>query len=211
MKEFKVNQIEKEKLNINGYGDDVLWSRANTLIDFNSPWSKDAIKNIEFRALWDKENLFFQFKVGDTSIYIDKTDSSFNSIGNSDRVELFFRSDHRLNPYYCLEIDPTARIMDFKAFPNRNFEFDWDFSTKDLKVKSNISKDGFVVEGSIGIDYLKQLDLIHDNRIEVGVFRAKYNRKNNLKYEPTWISWVEPESNVPNFHIPSSFGIFNLL
>jgi len=211
MKKFNVIRIEKNELIINGYGDHILWKKANMITDFVSPWDNKKPTKIEFRALWDNEKIFFQFKVSDTSIHIDKTDHSFDSIGNSDRVELFFRKDDRLNPYYCLEIDPSSRIMDFRAFPNKNFEFDWDFSKKDLHVKSSISDIGFIVEGSINIQYLKKLDLINEDKIEVGIFRAKYNKKNDMEYKPIWISWVKPKSKTPNFHIPSSFGLFYLL
>ncbi len=211
MKKFNVIRIEKDELIINGYGDQLIWNRADVISDFISPWNNIKPKKIEFRSLWDGKNLLFQFKISDKSIYIDKTDNSFNSIGNSDRVELFFRKDEKLNPYYCLEIDATSRVMDFRAFPNKNFEFDWNFSKKDLLVKSNINKEGFIVEGSISINYLKKLDLINDDKIEVGVFGAKYDKKNDVEYEPTWISWVKPKSKTPNFHIPSSFGIFYLL
>ncbi|MCK4561318.1 MAG: endoxylanase [Flavobacteriaceae bacterium] len=211
MKKFNVIRIEKGELIISGYGDQLIWNKANTISNFISPWNNTKTEKTEFKSLWDGENLFFQFKVIDKLIHIDKTDNSFNSIGNSDRVELFFRKDAKLNPYYCLEIDPTPRIMDFRAFPNRNFEFDWNFSKKDLLVKSSINEEGFIVEGAIGINYLKELDLINEGKVEVGVFRAKYNKNNNLEYKPTWISWVEPKSKTPNFHIPSSFGVFYLL
>ncbi len=211
MKKFNVIRIEKNELIINGYGDQLIWNRANVISDFISPWNNTKPEKIEFRALWDNEKIFFQFRISDTSIHIDITDNSFDSIGNSDRVELFIRKDDRLNPYYCLEIDPTSRVMDFRAFPNKNFEFDWDFSKKDLLVESSISDNGFIVEVSINIQYLKKLDLIKNNILEVGVYRAKYNKKNNVDFEPTWISWVEPKSKTPNFHIPSSFGLFYLL
>jgi hypothetical protein len=47
--------------------------------------------------------------------------------------------------------------------------------------------------------------------IEAGVFRAKYNTKNNIQFEPTWITWVNPKTETPNFHTPSSFGKLFLL
>lgn len=210
MKTYNTNNIGKIDLSIDGYGTDKLWHRAVVLDDFLSPWDHNVPGKIEFKALWNAKKLFFQFKVEDNSIHIDHTDDSFDSIGKSDRVELFFRKDKNLNPYYCLEIDPTSRIMDFRAFPNKYFEFDWDFSKNDLFVKSSINEKGFLVEGSINLSYLKKLDLINGNKIEVGVFRAKYNKSKNSIYEPIWISWCRPESETPDFHIPSSFGILYL-
>ncbi|MCB0472433.1 MAG: hypothetical protein KDC56_05165, partial [Flavobacteriaceae bacterium] len=81
---------------------------------------------------------------------------------------------------------------------------------KKINNKNKKKKKDFLVEGSINLSYLKKLDLINGNKIEVGVFRAKYNKSKNSIYEPIWISWCRPESETPNFHIPSSFGILYL-
>ena len=207
---YNVNLIEKNQLNISGKGDDVLWNKAAILDNFVSPWNTDKKSEIIFKALWDRENLFFNFTVFDTEIHIEKKDDSVESIGNSDRVELFFRPDDSLNPYYCLEIDTCSRIMDFIAYPNSNFDFNWDWHQNNLKVKSSINADSFIVEGSISIKSLKRFNLINNNIIETGVFRAKYKKTQNKTFEPTWITWVNPNTETPNFHISSSFGRFIL-
>lgn len=210
VKNYVVNLIPKNQLIVSGKGDSALWNKAIVLDDFCSPWDSKTVSRIEFKALWDEEQLFFCFKVYDTEIHIEKKDNSNDSIGNSDRVELFFRPDNTLNPYYCLEIDATARVMDFIAYPDKNFNFDWSWPKDDLLVKSSINKDCFVVEGAIRIASLKQFNLINNNQIEAGVFRAKYAKGDNGSYEPTWITWVNPVTETPNFHIPSSFGILTL-
>ena len=207
---YNVNLIEKNQLNISGKGDDVLWNKAAILDNFVSPWNTDKKSEIIFKELWDRENLFFNFTVFDTEIHIEKKDDSVESIGNSDRVELFFRPDDSLNPYYCLEIDTCSRIMDFIAYPNSNFDFNWDWPQNNLKVKSSINADSFIVEGSISIKSLKRFNLINNNTIETCVFRAKYKKTQNKTFEPTWITWVNPNTETPNFHISSSFGRFIL-
>lgn len=208
---YNVNNILVNQLIITGKADSNLWKKACVLRDFHSPWSK--IKNTEtkFKALWDKDYLFFLFEVIDDGIHIDKTDNSFNSINVSDRVELFFRSDSSLNPYYCLEIDPTPRIMDFKAYPDKNFDFNWNWPHNDLIVKSSLNPKGFCVEGKISISFLKKLNLIQDGKIETGVYRAKYYKTKDSTYEPVWLTWVDPETETPNFHISSSFGVLKLM
>lgn len=210
MKNYKVSSIEDGTLILNGKGDNELWDNAEILTDFVSAWDKELVKKIEFRALWDSENLFFYFNVYDNKVHIDIKDDSVDSIGNSDRVELFFRTDELLNPYYCLEIDPSPRIMDFIAYPNKNFDFNWNWPKGDILVKSSIEKEHFTVEIAISLASLKQFNLIKDNKIETGIFRAKYNAQENLVYKPIWISWVNPNTASPNFHIESSFGILNL-
>jgi hypothetical protein len=208
VKEYQVVLIEKSQKKSDEIS--VLWEKANCLTDFSSPWKKDSISKIEFRAMWDLENFYFNFRVFDTEIYIDKKDDSLESIGNSDRVELFFRTNESLNPYYCLEIDTKGRIMDFKAYPNKDFDFSWKWSKDDIEVKTSKDEISFTVEGRISIQSLNDLSLIQNNTIEAGVFRAKFSLVENLQYEPTWISWVDPNTETPNFHIASSFGKFVL-
>lgn len=211
MKEYQVNLIEKNQLTTAGILNPVLWENANCLTDFSSPWKTDSFSRIEFRALWDLEFLYFNFRVFDTNIYIDRKDDSVESIGNSDRVELFFRADNSLNPYYCLEMDTAARIMDFKALPEKNFDFNWNWPESGLELKPSKDDISFTVEGKISVQSLNELNLIHDNIIETGVYRAKFSEIGNQEYEPTWISWVDPLTETPNFHIASSFGKFKLM
>lgn len=211
MKEYQVALIEKNQLTNAGILNSDLWENANCLTDFSSPWKTESFSKIEFRALWDLEFLYFNFRVFDTDIYIDRKDDSVESIGNSDRVELFFRADNTLNPYYCLEMDTAARIMDFKALPNKNFDFNWNWPQKGLELKPSKDDVSFTVEGKISIQSLNELNLIHNNIIETGVYRAKFSEVENQEYEPTWISWVDPLTETPNFHIASSFGKFKLM
>lgn len=210
LKTYTVKQIEHKKLAINGKGSHSLWNKADELLDFCSPWDSEQIKPIEFKALCDKETLFFCFKVEDADVHIDTTDNTIRSINESDRVELFFRTNEELNPYYCLEIDPTPRIMDFKAHPNKQFDFAWNWPSGDLVVKSSINEKSFTVEGAISIASLTKLGLIKDGKIEAGIYRAKYNKQEDGNYEPTWITWVNPNTETPNFHTASSFGVLHL-
>jgi hypothetical protein len=210
IKEYEVNLIEKKQLNISGNGDDTLWDSAMILTDFCSPWGTEKGLEITFKALWDREKLFFNFTVLDTEIHIEKLHESFESIGNSDRVELFFRPDDTLNPYYCLEIDTSGRVMDFIAYPNKNFDFNWDWPKNNLVVKSTVNANSFTVEGSISIESLQSFNLIKNNTIEIGIFRAKYTKTQNEGIQPNWITWVNPNTDTPNFHIASSFGVFVL-
>ncbi|TDE01922.1 sugar-binding protein [Flavobacterium hiemivividum] len=207
---YEVQRISKDQLQISGKGESALWKEAVVLSNFISPWDSETPSKIEFKALWDENQLFFYFTVFDTEIHIDKKDDTVVSIGNSDRVELFFRPDSSLNPYYCLEMDTDARIMDFIAYPNKEFNYDWKWPEGDIDVRSSKNETSFTVEGAISIDSLKKFNLIKDNKIETGIFRAKYNSTDNINFEPTWITWVNPNTETPNFHIASSFGVLDL-
>lgn len=210
LKKYNVEQIDKNQLTINGKGDHGIWKEAKILTDFSSPWDDKHIAKIEFKALHDSEKIFFLFKVYDSYTHSHPSEDKNDSINNSDRVELFFRRDTSLNPYYCLEIDSTSRIMDFKAYPNKLFDFNWDWPSTDIEVKSSIEVTHFSVEIAISKASLVKLGLLKDGKIETGIYRAKYNQQQNGTYEPTWITWVDPKTDTPNFHIASSFGSLTL-
>ena len=196
VKIYYVNSIEKNQLKINGKANHPLWKQTKSITNFKSPW--------------DSETLFFCFKVEDQDLQIDTTDNTNRSINESDRVELFFRADELLNPYYCLEIDAKSRIMDFEAKPDKQFDFNWNWPKEDIEVKSAIESTCFIVEIAISLASLTQLGLLKEGKIETGIYRAKYNKQENGNFEPTWITWVDPETETPNFHIASSFGILKL-
>lgn len=211
MKAYKVNKVDVNHMIINGQADHPLWEKADVLKDFSSPWHFEAVEDIEFRAIHDGENLFVSYRVNDRVLHIDSTDDSKKSVDNSDRVELFLRSDKNLDPYYCLEIDPLARVQDFMARPDRQFDYNWNWPKEDLQIKSYITDSYFTVEVAVTIASLKRFELIQkDGIIEAGIYRAKYNQQQNGQFEPTWITWVDPHTETPDFHLASSFGKLKL-
>lgn len=211
MKTYKVHKVDTNHMQINGKVNHFLWDNAVVLRDFSSPWHVQDVDDIEFRAVHDGENLFVSYRVNDSSLRIDTKDDSKKSVDNSDRVELFLRSDKHLDPYYCLEIDPLGRVQDFIARPNRQFDYNWNWPKEDMTIKSYITATCFTVEVAISILSLKKFELIQkDGTIEAGIYRAKYNQQSNGQFEPTWITWVDPKTETPNFHIASSFGKLKL-
>ena len=44
------------------------------------------------------------------------------------------------------------------------------------------------------------------NRLLFGLYRAEFSRKADGAVDEAWISWKQPDSETPDFHIPSSFG-----
>jgi NhaP-type Na+/H+ and K+/H+ antiporter len=207
---YNVKSTKEKEISISGDGNHAIWKEANSLTKFSSPWDVEPVKKIEFKAIHNSEKIFFQFKVDDSETHIHSSEDKNESINSSDRVELFFKSDNSLNPYYCLEIDTTGRIMDFKAKPNREFDFNWNWPTQEIEVKSTIYKDYFIVEIAISIQSLKDLNLLKDGFIETGIYRAKYNQQQNNTFEPTWITWIDSKTETPDFHVFTSFGLLKL-
>ena len=208
------NVKKATEVTISGNVDDPQWNVANNLTDFKSPWDNKPVDPISFRALYDEEYLYFSFIVADNEVYTDLKDDSKESIAQSDRVELFLRSNYLLDPYYCLEIDTQPRVMDFLARPNRDFDLGWSWPAAGIEVKSAIDEQKFSVEGKLSLASLKTLNLLMQDKLgyylEVGVYRAKYTRETIGQNKATWITWVDPQTEHPEFHIKDSFGVFRL-
>ena len=210
LKTYDVIRTKKSHFPIQESEKDSFWNQANLLTDFINPWAPNPDTGTIFRAVWDDTHLYFRFDVIDNSIHIDESHDDYESINVSDRVELFFRPNETLNPYYCLEIDSKARVMDFKARPQKMFDLNWHWPSSELVVNASSSNAGYYVEGALSIKSLKFLKLINKNCIETGVFRAKYYKQKDGRFEPSWITWIDPKTDAPNFHVPTSFGLLRL-
>ena len=130
----------------------------------------------------------------------------------SDRVEIFFKADDKMNPYYALELDALGRVLDTEGKFYRDIDFDWTWPEGHLKVKANTDQEGYTVEGSISFESLRKLGMYKDDKIlNAGLYRGEYGTtESSGKVQTKWISWVIPKSEKPDFHIPSSFGVLKL-
>ena len=187
-------------------GDKSDWKFAPAVTGLIAPWNGVTRDNTEFYVCQDKKNFYFLYEVADTTLLYnnEKTEAS---VGKGDRVEFFFSKDPELSTYYCAEIDPKGKVMDYRAEYYRKFDFSWNF--KGLKVKTRIGENRYCVEGSIPLKELRALGLIQPSgEIRFGIYRADYFGEE--EEQVVWSSWIIPEAAEPDFHIPSSFGILKL-
>lgn len=181
------------------------WDRAEVLTEFCSPWTEDGVPPMTFRALWNQEAFMFRFEVVDADIRIYTATNHKMEVVHSDRVEIFFRSNEKMDPYYCLEMDPLGRVLDYKTVLYRKFEYGWQWPGDALRVRAGLLPAGYWVEGAIRLDSLRSLHLLEDGILEAGLFRGKcLNPHPDASFN--WITWVNPACELPDFHIPSAFG-----
>ncbi len=210
-KTYSVNKIHGEEIIITGKGDSPLWKKATELSDFIYPWENEKAPFTSFKALHSKDWLYCLFKVKDEKINVYVNSNEKSETLYSDRVEIFFRKDIKMLPYYGLELDAKGRIYDYEAKYPWKINAAWSWPTGQLIVKANQTKDGYTVEVAIRKESLIQLGLLKENSLEAGLFRGespelKGEDASNIK----WISWVRPDSKTPDFHTPSSFGVLLL-
>jgi Carbohydrate family 9 binding domain-like len=210
IKSYSVKNIESKEIVINGRGDSPLWKNAIELTDFIYPWENEKPPFTSLKALHNNDWLYFLYKVNDDNINVYVKSNDKSEVVYSDRVEIFFRKDKQLLPYYALELDPHGRVYDYEAEFYRKFNPAWSWPAGQLIVKANKLSDGYTVEIAISKKSLKQLELLKGNTVETGLFRGDCIEITEDNSKIKWISWVRPDSPTPDFHIPSSFGMLKL-
>jgi len=208
MKEYIVKRIKTDILEISGDKMHPVWDMAVVNTDFIYPWEEAKAPLTSFRALHDDKKFYFRFDVEDKNVLTFVDQNHKMEVVDSDRVEIFFRKDEKLIPYYCLEMDAHARVLDYKANYYRDFDFNWEWPAENMEVKASKNGKGYVVEGFINLSSLENLGLLKDNLLEAGLYRGYCMNlpADQKEAELRWISWVNPDVPEPDFHIPSSFG-----
>ena len=209
-KVYNVHRLKTGSLDLTGHGADPKWKQAEKLTDFAYPWDAGKPPITSFSALHDESWFYCLFEVEDPNviIHIEKNDKW--EVVSSDRVEIFFRVNEKMNPYYCLEIDPKGRVLDYEASFHRKFNYPWSWPSAQLKIKASLVDGGYTVEFAISKESLKKLQILKDNQMEAGLYRANCTQLLDAQSHMKWISWVKPISETPDFHIPSSFGTLSL-
>ena len=207
---YLVKKISPGSLIITGNGKAIAWADAAVLDHFIYPWENTPAPATSFSALWDGQWLFCRFLVQDDSVitYINRNEK--REPAASDRVEIFFKADDAMAPYYCLEMDATGRVLDYAATLYRKMNYQWQWPKDQLLVKTARTKDGYVLEAAISMASLAQLGLLKENKLQAGLFRAECIAIENGKPDLKWISWIDPKSAKPDFHIAAAFGVLKL-
>ena len=186
------------------------WSDAECLTDFTFPWEERPAPLTEFRALWTDSALHFRFDCEDDDIVLAAGADDDEKVMGSDRVEIFLAPDLGLSPYYGLEMDPRGAVLAYEARYHRRFNWDW--RCEGLALTAAIDGDRYRVEGSIPLATLRSLGVWEPGNTEfhAGVYRAEFSHTPEGEVHQGWMAWVDPGTETPDFHLPASFGVFEL-
>jgi hypothetical protein len=211
---------------LDGRADEPAWSNAAVERGFVFPWKPAPAPATEFRALGDGNDLYFAFRVHDEDIVVLETLRDEEEAVLEDRVELYFGRDEEMKDYYCLEVDSRGRVFDYRSSYPRQFEPDW--NCEGLEARAAALPDGYEVEARIPVKTFEALGfpaLRPGVKIRCGLYRAEFSHDRSgrkvdqapsihtmgLKLEgpppiEEWLSWVDPKTKEPDFHVPSSMG-----
>ena len=205
-----------EKVPIDGSLLDDVWSKAPLLSPLKLPWNKNEPQTTEARFLWDSNYLYAAFRVWDKEIvtWTDPKHEGKLAVVDHDRVEMFFALGEDLKEYYCLEVNPKGLVLDYKAHHYRNFDYSW--SMEGLRVATSIQENGYTVELAVPLHEMKKLGFPFSTSKSgfswrVGVYRADFSLVKPGELSMLWQTWVDPQVAQPDFHVPSSFGLFEFV
>lgn len=158
-------------------------------------------------AFWSDDGLTVAFDCNDPSPAAAAPSGDEKDVDPQDRVELFLWSGKEGAPYYCVEIAAKGAIHDYKARFYRKFDDGW--SPEGLVAKASAKKGGYAVEAFFPRRALEAMGfpLRPGSTWRAGLFRADFDR---LGGTPTWITWVDPRTEKPDFHVAGAFGTFEL-
>ena len=223
---YQVRWLPAAKIYLDGRADEAAWKEAAVERHFIFPWKPTPAPETEFRALCDGRHLYFTFRVQDADVVVldrlrDEEDEVFE-----DRVEVYLSRDDRMNDYFCFEVDSRGRAFDYRGSFYRRLDAKWRLAG--LETKGGPTPKGYEVEGRIPQKSLVALGfpaLRRGARIRCGLYRAEFshdrsgrpveqkeslhNLGRKLAGPPPieeWISWVDPKTKEPDFHVPASLG-----
>jgi hypothetical protein len=187
------------------------WSAADPLTDFTFPWEARTAPLTEFRALWDETHLHFRFDCVDDDLVLPEGPAAKDRVLGSDRVEIFLAPDLSLKPYYCLEMSPRGDVLAYSA--NFYREMNWDWQCNGLGLAAHVESNRYTVTGSLPLDTLRALQVLKPGSSEfvAGVYRAEFHHRPDGSVHSGWMPWVNPQTERPDFHVPASFGLFELV
>lgn len=207
----------ESKVALDGKVDETVWTEVPALAGaFHFPWAPQEAPATVFRAFSDGEDFYFSFVVKDKQVLAAEQWQDESTVDGEDRVELFFAGapvdrpgENGMERYYAIEVDAKGRVHDYAIAYYRQFDSDW--ALTGLESKAVLTGDGYSVEGKIPLKVLQDLHLLRDGLMRTGVFRAEFSPSGGTEPRAEWISWVNPNTPQPDFHVDSAFGVFRFL
>ena len=100
-------------IQVDGVLSEPAWQEAWAERTLVFPWSKRPAPATELRAVADRQRLYFAFDVTDDDVVVEREFRGKETVMGEDRVEVFFARDAALERYFCMEIDPLGRVLDY--------------------------------------------------------------------------------------------------
>lgn len=162
---------------------------------FHAPWS-GLDDETQFRCFSDQDYFYFLYTVVDSTITLCEPFTVETDVNPEDRIEIFFCADSAMtDTYYCAEIDPLGRVMDYSCRYYREIDYEWNFRT--LETVGKLTPNGYFVGGKVAKKEIMDLGM-NPQALWLGVFRDDFGSFE----EPIWYSVIPTDDVNPDFHKP---------
>jgi hypothetical protein len=229
-KTYRAPLVADARITLDGRADEPVWAQAPPEKDFVFPWKAVPAPATEFRAVCDANALYFHYRVHDDDIVLAEPFTEELDAVLEDRVEFSLAPDDKLSDYFWFEVDSRGRVFDYRAAFYRRITPEWQL--EGLAVKAQTLEGGYQVEGRIPLSSIEKfgISLVPGKRVRLGLFRAEFSHdRSGRKVSPLesihnlgrhlagpppieeWISWVDPATTEPDFHVPAAFGWLELV
>lgn len=178
-----------------GDGEAFTVSPAAFIDGLHAPW--DGLEDdTVFRCFSDEESFMFFYEVTDSTLTYAENFDGEATVENEDRVEIFFSPKRSMEEYYCAEIDPLGRMLDYSGHYYRDLDYGWNF--RSMRLLGQVTENGYIVAGKVSKAELRELGCDLEGGFRMGVFRADYRPDMSVN----WYSAVSTEDVSPDFHKP---------
>ena len=161
----------------------------------HAPW--DGLEDdTVFRCFSDEGSFMFFFEVTDSTLTCSEDFHGEATVELEDRVEIFFSPKPSMENYWCAEIDPLGRVLDYSGHYYRDIDYGWNF--RSLRLIGQLTKNGYIVAGKVSKAELRELGCDLEGGFWMGVFRADYRSDLSVN----WYSAVSTDDISPDFHKP---------
>lgn len=162
----------------------------------HAPW--DGLDDVtRFRCHADDERFYFHYEILDSTMTMIDDYQGERTIDWEDRAEIFFSTTADMKNYFCAEIDPMGRRMDYSSSYGQPLDYDWNFKT--MRQAGQVFDGGYIVSGSVARAELEGLGVDLDGGFYLGVFRADFHEDGSVN----WYSAVSTDDESPYFHKPN--------
>ncbi|MDO5566157.1 MAG: carbohydrate-binding family 9-like protein [Planctomycetia bacterium] len=188
-----------------------LWRNVPVFDQFALYWNRDeALPYTSVQLFHNDRQLAFRFVAHENdTVVLDSPLKDKMDVIQECRVEIFMQAEPDMARYYCLEMDPKGRVLDYQASYYRTFQRQW--QCPKLQLLGRKTPDGYEVEGTLELDILRQLGILAaDNTMRAGLYRAAFRHGTDGNVIQRWISWINPNTPEPDFHVPTSLGTLRL-
>ena len=194
---------------IDGYALEEVWKEIPPLTAFRYHWDDEEPPKTELRLFHNGTDLYFLYTVEDDDVVSRNVINDEMDVADEDRIEFGLSPEDSTAPYYFFEIDSQGRVLDYETRYYRHFDTTWDSNS--LEVLGRTTETGYEVEGKFSLQELRDLGVLtSDGKMRLGCFRGEYVSGKSSDDNHKWISWVDPQTAVPDFHVRSAFGVARL-